>query len=133
MRISDWSSDVCSSDLAESAPFSMLLQTYGAAATAAAHDDCTCSDASAPTRPPWNVRRRPFAGCETGCVVATKYCGTPPTSPSSARRSTSLPGAESSVSTTVQLSPFPSPVSVDRRNDDNSYQPGCSSGGSPHP
>src|SRR3546814_11156027 len=75
----------------------MLLQTYGAAATAAAHDDCTCSDASAPTRPPWNVRRRPFAGCETGCVVATKYCGTPPTSPSSARRSTSLPGAESSV------------------------------------
>src|SRR3546814_19337691 len=62
---------------------------------------------------------RRFAGLK-GCGGATKYGGTPQTSPSSARRSTSLPGAESSVSTTVQFSPFTSQVSVDRLNDDSS-------------
>src|SRR3546814_6748524 len=61
----------------------------------------------------------------TRCALVTgvQTCAlpiSPPTSPSSARRSTSLPGAESSVSTTVQFSPFTSQVSVDRLNDDSS-------------
>src|SRR3546814_11846199 len=66
MRISDWSSDVCSSDLSATGPPASVSQR----ATGAAPRGCS-STASAPARP-----RRPL--CSPAAMRARSYASLPP-------------------------------------------------------